>query len=251
MKRTLMFVVAVVVLGTAAWAISAAEEKAVTESKAEAKTPAKMQMEPCPACAMMTGGQDKEMMNRHKEMMTKAGISEKQVRRCQAMVNAPLYEDSPAVLLGAVHMLGLTNEQKAKLEEIEKDAHQKAREVLSTDQQKKLEEMSAGQMTLNEMRKEIHKKMMPAMKEMTKEGKVCCCPMMMPRGGKQGHEEHAEKAVNSKCPITGQQIDPAKVPDSLTRQYKGQKVAFCCPACPPQWDKLSDAEKDAKLKAAM
>jgi cobalamin-dependent methionine synthase I len=47
----------------------------------------------------------------------------------------------------------------------------------------------------------------------------------------------------------GGRIDPAKVPDSLTRQYKGQRVAFCCAACPAAWDKLTDAQKDAKLKA--
>jgi hypothetical protein len=33
--------------------------------------------------------------------------------------------------------------------------------------------------------------------------------------------------------------------------YKGMKVGFCCPNCPPEWDKLTDAEKEAKLKEAM
>jgi hypothetical protein len=47
----------------------------------------------------------------------------------------------------------------------------------------------------------------------------------------------------------GSAIDPAKVPDSLTRDYKGQKVGFCCGACPPAWDKLTPEQKDAKLKA--
>ena len=57
--------------------------------------------------------------------------------------------------------------------------------------------------------------------------------------------------VNAKCPIMGTAIDPAKVPADLAREYKGQKVGFCCSMCPPAWDKLTDAEKDAKLKAAM
>ncbi len=56
--------------------------------------------------------------------------------------------------------------------------------------------------------------------------------------------------ANTKCPIMGTPIDPAKVTESLTRDYKGQKVAFCCAMCPPQWDKLTDAQKDAKLLAA-
>ena len=58
------------------------------------------------------------------------------------------------------------------------------------------------------------------------------------------------KFANVRCPIMGSPINPDKVPANLTREYKGQKVAFCCGGCPPAWDKLSDAEKDAKLKAA-
>lgn len=57
----------------------------------------------------------------------------------------------------------------------------------------------------------------------------------------------ASPFVNSTCPIMGNPINSASVPQSLTREYKGQKVAFCCAMCPPAWDKLTDAEKDAKL----
>ena len=56
--------------------------------------------------------------------------------------------------------------------------------------------------------------------------------------------------INTHCPIMGSPIDPAKVPTSLTRDYKGQKVAFCCGGCPGQWDKLTDEEKAAKLREA-
>ena len=59
------------------------------------------------------------------------------------------------------------------------------------------------------------------------------------------------KFVNFKCPIEGGLIVPDKVPANLIREYKGQKVAFCCAMCPPVWDKLSDAEKDAKLKPVL
>jgi ribosome-associated protein YbcJ (S4-like RNA binding protein) len=61
----------------------------------------------------------------------------------------------------------------------------------------------------------------------------------------------AAGVVNVRCPIMGSAIDPAKVPESLIRQYKGQKVGFCCPACPQAWDNLTDEQKDAKLSAAM
>ena len=57
--------------------------------------------------------------------------------------------------------------------------------------------------------------------------------------------------VNNLCPITGTPIDPNNVPDSKVRYYKGMKVGFCCGGHPEIWDKLSDAEKDAKLAAVM
>lgn len=53
--------------------------------------------------------------------------------------------------------------------------------------------------------------------------------------------------VNNRCPIMGSPINPDKVTNDLIREYKGQKVAFCCAGCPSTWDKLTDAEKNAKL----
>jgi hypothetical protein len=54
--------------------------------------------------------------------------------------------------------------------------------------------------------------------------------------------------ANTKCPIMGSAINPSKVTEGLTRVYKGRKIAFCCGMCPGQWDKLTDAQKDAKLQ---
>lgn len=55
------------------------------------------------------------------------------------------------------------------------------------------------------------------------------------------------KFVNIKCPIMGSPINPEKVSGNLVRDFKGQKVAFCCGGCPATWDKLSDTEKELKL----
>jgi len=54
--------------------------------------------------------------------------------------------------------------------------------------------------------------------------------------------------ANDRCPIMGTSIKPEKVPETLIREYKGEKIAFCCAECPPAWDKLSDDDKTAKLK---
>jgi uncharacterized ParB-like nuclease family protein len=53
--------------------------------------------------------------------------------------------------------------------------------------------------------------------------------------------------VNTKCPIMGGKVDPAKTPAELTRQFQGQTVGFCCGGCPAAWDRLSDDQKAAKL----
>ncbi|MHC4166296.1 MAG: hypothetical protein ACYSWQ_05010 [Planctomycetota bacterium] len=49
------------------------------------------------------------------------------------------------------------------------------------------------------------------------------------------------------CPITGSPIGINMIDESLTRDYKGRKVAFCCAGCPSAWDKLSDPQKQAKV----
>jgi len=57
--------------------------------------------------------------------------------------------------------------------------------------------------------------------------------------------------INDGCPISGKKIDMMNTPENLTTLHKGKKVGFCCPACPPAWEKLTDAEKDAKLEKVM
>ncbi|HEC61225.1 MAG TPA: hypothetical protein ENI27_03110 [bacterium] len=58
------------------------------------------------------------------------------------------------------------------------------------------------------------------------------------------------KFANVRCPFMGSPINPGKVTKNLIREYKGQKIAFCCAKCPAKWDKLTDNEKDAKLAEA-
>ena len=56
--------------------------------------------------------------------------------------------------------------------------------------------------------------------------------------------------ANNLCPIMGVPINPEKVTKNLIRNYQGQKVAFCCAGCPATWDKLTAAQKQAKLAKA-
>lgn len=72
-----------------------------------------------------------------------------------------------------------------------------------------------------------------------------------PPGKTEGTTEAKSEYANFKCPIMGGAIEADKVTKDLTREWKGLKVAFCCPACPGPWDKLTDAEKAAKLKPVL
>lgn len=56
--------------------------------------------------------------------------------------------------------------------------------------------------------------------------------------------------VNTRCPITGANIDPGNLPVYLIVQYKGQGVGFSSSGSLAAWSKLKDAEKDAKLNAS-
>jgi len=55
--------------------------------------------------------------------------------------------------------------------------------------------------------------------------------------------------ADNRCPIMGSPINADTVNASLTRDYKGHRIAFCCAGCPSAWDKLTDAQKQAKLSA--
>ncbi len=62
-----------------------------------------------------------------------------------------------------------------------------------------------------------------------------------------GTQMKPQFANNLRCPIMGSPINLDTVGESLTRDYNGRKVAFCCAGCPSAWDKFSDAEKQAKV----
>lgn len=52
--------------------------------------------------------------------------------------------------------------------------------------------------------------------------------------------------MNSKCPLM-----PEHAADkTVTADYKGGKVGFCCKGCVGKWSAMSDAQKDAALAKA-
>ena len=124
-------------------------------------------------------------------MMEQAGIDPNMMRRCQAIMFAPVFLDSPAAIRGQAEALGLSDEQKQKLLDIENEARQKAKTVLTEEQVRKLGEVPEKPMAMMEMCQQMSSKMMPMMQKMMgSQGSpmMMCpmCPMMrMMMGGQE------------------------------------------------------------------
>ncbi|MGC8604218.1 MAG: hypothetical protein ACP5VS_11070 [Desulfomonilaceae bacterium] len=141
------------------------------------------------------------MMQNMMGMMQQAGVDPNMMRRCKTMMSAPVFMDSPAVISGQAGSLGLSNEQKQKLLDIEKEARHKARSVLTEEQTKKMGEIPDKPMAMMEMCQQMCGKMMPMMQKMMggggPQGGQMMCPMMqMMMGGQnapQGLEPKKDK----------------------------------------------------------
>jgi hypothetical protein len=85
-------------------------------------------------------------------------------------------------------------------------------------------------------------------------GLIGCNEPAPPERGPGATTQPASKVatVNPKCPMmTDNKINNAAMAAHMVREFKGQKVGFCCPPCIPKWEALSDEEKAAKLAAVM
>lgn len=51
------------------------------------------------------------------------------------------------------------------------------------------------------------------------------------------HTSSKIAVANAKCPITGGTLGSDGVAENLTRDYKGQKIGFCCDGCPEEWER--------------
>lgn len=86
----------------------------------------------------------------------------------------------------------------------------------------------------------------------------CCanCPEAWDKMSDQQKQQAVEKStvrdvVNTHCPISGVAITAGMIQPNLVREFKGQKVAMCCQGCVAEWEKMSDAEKEAALKKVL
>jgi hypothetical protein len=168
----------------------------------------------------------------------------------QAEETAPAMEGGEAQIPVMDHlkcmteMKALLKDAKAAVQAGQNDkAIQKLDAALALIETKHKEMHDCMQKCCDAMKKKMEAETDPAkkarMQKKLMERKETKCPMCKPG------------VCNKTCPMTGKPLDPDNVPESLTRRFKDKKVGFCCPACPPAWDKLSDEQKQEKLDKAL
>jgi hypothetical protein len=152
MKRTLWIPAGIIVVAAAG--LAQAQDKEKPAQKADESAKPKMQSQ-CPMMASMKG------------MKT--------------------FADSPAVLLSQAEELGLSEGQKKRLQEIQEQARQDARDVLTIKQQETLKESPKGPLSMMDLGMMRMKKMMRQ-----KEQKGMMCPMCMKMMQKKAQSEEKE-----------------------------------------------------------
>lgn len=64
--------------------------------------------------------------------------------------------------------------------------------------------------------------------------------------------EHAPKApINKACPISGQDLDPAKHGATPLAMHAGLAIGFCCERCPARFEQWDNAKRDEFAKSAL
>ena len=118
------------------------------------------------------------MIQRMMGMMDQAGFDARMMRRCMTMMRNPVFLDSPSAIIAQAESLGLSDEQLKKLRDIENEARQKAKTVLTKEQIKKMGEVPDKPMPMTEMCETMYAKVIPSMEKMT-EASSQGGPMMM------------------------------------------------------------------------
>ncbi len=124
----------------------------------------------CPICEMplVKGApgpttRPRGMMTGCMAMMRKAGMDPAMMKRMQVMMQTPIFMDSPCAVYGQAEALELSDEQKARLIEIENEARKKALAVLTPEQRKKMGDIPPKPMAMMQMCQQMCAKMMPKM----------------------------------------------------------------------------------------
>jgi hypothetical protein len=164
----------------------------------------------CPGCPQ-NGATAKSTKNRD-DMMRKMGMSEETIKQWHALSKAPIFLNSPAALLGQADALNLTQDQRQKLTQIDKEARDKAMQILSADQKSKLAQPTDRPVTMMQMHQTMCGKAMQhhKMKEGGKDAGTRMCPMcpMCPMSQDKSKMKTSDSGTQTTQPAADQAVNP-------------------------------------------
>ncbi len=149
-KRSGLIIVACLIAG--AWIVGLAGQSEHDEKSKDGEAqmgPGMMQkmmgqkgeMETPECCKKMLEGMGPGMMR---------GMTPEAMERMQLLMRTPIFLDAPCPIFAQAERLGLSEDQKKKLREIENEARAKARAILTKEQQMKLGNVPDKPMTMME-----------------------------------------------------------------------------------------------------
>ncbi len=119
----------------------------------------------CPTCGMA--------------MTQKTGPGPAMMKHMRALMQTPIFLDSPYAIHAQAAELGLSEKQKKKLVEIENEARKKAVAVLTSEQRKKMGDIPDKPLVMMQMCQQMCAKMATMMQKTAgKGGPMMMCPMM-------------------------------------------------------------------------
>jgi hypothetical protein len=136
-------------------AITAFATRELTQKPKPAAQPVAMCDMSC--CKMMMG--DNQTGPNMTDMMKQMGMKPEMMARMQLLMHTPVFVDSPAALQVQKDKLRLSEEQAGKLNEIEKEARQKALALLTPEQRTKLGDIPDKPLVMMEMCQQMMAKM--------------------------------------------------------------------------------------------
>ena len=240
MKRVIIVAVsAVTVVGALMLALNAqAVEKGITEQhKAHLSSSGccggGARSESQTGSAKTSAPQHYMMAQQYAGTVEKAAVPKQMMQHGRIMMQSRMFLDEPGAIYGQAEILGLSEQQKKQLIDIQNEARRKALSVLTTEQREKIGDIPDKPLTMAVMCQQMCEKMMPMMQEMMSDertaGSMMMCPMM--QGMSQSTDTQTQTPQQTTCPVMGGAIDK-----SIFIEYKGEKVYFCCPACKPKFE---------------
>jgi YHS domain-containing protein len=142
------------------------------------------------------------------------------ILQMKSLVNAPILINDPGALLAQADVLGLSEEQKARIQAVQKEAAAKATAILTNEQRQRLGDVTGRAVTL---------------------AQICSSVCPHTQHETLGSQVNEEQTI---CPVMGGKINKA-----IFTEYKGRKIYFCCPGCIANFE--AEPEKYlAKLSAS-